>query len=219
MSFSRGAAVGLLCGFGIAVLAPDILYAMRLFAINVCTASISEEEKLKKGPGVEDASFHSMVLPSDIDRNMHYNNARFLRELCFSRRHYFKKLGFWKVLDAHDSNAFIVAQTVRYRREMSVFQTFTISTKILAISDRDNSLFLESRFIDVSGFVAAVHVCKYKIVPRKKTVAALTARALLSKGGLGPSSVPGDWESVPFLKHWEAANTVSSLELNPRPGK
>lgn len=201
------------------ILLPDVAYLVRMWYINNFTKEMSDEEKLAAysltatGCGViqEIDAFNSMVHLPDLDRNGHMNNARYLRELCFSRRHFFKRLGLWRQLDACKTNAVIAAQTIRYRSEQFLFARFSIQSMIVCYSDAEQCLYLESRFMDkTSGFVAAVHVCKYRLLGK----AGLPSK-LLRAAGLPVTDLPDSTDRVPFLAHWAAANTASSEELRP----
>jgi acyl-CoA thioesterase FadM len=205
-------------GFGLTLLCsqfiPDFHYFMKMAYINLTTESLNREEKTNMGFDDSKSPYNSTIFPSDIDRNLHVNNARFVRELCFARRRYFKRLGFWPILEMHRSNMFIVAQSIRYRREMKVWNRFSIVTKVLAISDVDSCFYLESRFVShADGFVDAVHVCKYKIITGKKESARLSPSKLIKEAGLSPECIPNSPENVEFILHWECANKASSREL------
>ena len=215
-SFCLGGA----CGFGLALLCaqfiPDVHYFLKMAYINLTTESLNGEEKKSANAGLDDSQspYNSTIFPSHIDRNLHVNNARFVRELCFARRRYFNRLGFWPILDSHRSNMFIVAQSIRYRREMRLWSRFSIVTKVLAISDEDSCFFLESRFIShADGFVDAVHVCKYKIVQGKKVSPRLLPSSLIKEAGFSSECIPNSPENVEFVLHWETANKASSREL------
>ena len=200
------------------ILLPDVAYLVRMWWINNLTPEMSDEEKLAActvtgSRVIQDIDFDSMVLLPDLDRNGHMNNARYLRELCFSRRHFFKRLGLWRQLDACKTNAVIAAQTIRYRSEQFLFARYSIHSRIVCYSDAEQSLYLESRFVDkASDFVAAVHVCKYRLLGDKGDLPS----KLLIAAGLRITDLPDSTDRVPFLAHWAAANAASSDELRPR---
>ena len=202
---------GFLLGVGVTLaltpFIPDIEYRIRMFLINCACSLMSDEEKSRMDAAAQDETYEGMITPADIDRNGHANNARFIRELCFSRRRHFVRLGIWKILDREGLNMFVIAQTIRYRKELKLFQRYKIFSKILAVSDEERCLYLESRFV-TDGFVAAVHVCKYKIVSKKDI--RLKASQILAEAGL--PSLPS---TCPFVDSWDAANAISSRELNP----
>lgn len=208
MSLLKGFLLGVGVTLALTPFIPDLEYRIRMFLINSRCSLISDDEKSRMDAAAHDETYEGLITPADIDRNGHANNARFIRELCFSRRRYFVRLGIWKILDREGYNMFVTAQTIRYRKELKLFQRYKIFCKILAVSDEEHCYYLESRFVS-EGFVAAVHVCKYKIVAKKDI--RLKASEILVEAGL--PSLPS---TCPFVVSWDAANAISSRELNPR---
>ena len=203
---------------------PDLGYEVRSRYIDWYTEPMSDEEKLQ-------AEFHDtqwqMVYPSDLDRNGHVNNARFIRELNFSRKSFFWKIGVWPILRKQNRNMVVQAQTIRYRKELSgVGSRFKIKTWIVGFSDRDSVFYVESRFQNNQDFTLAVHHCKYKIVkgtgfgqnfegPKKPS-------EILKSCGFQAADLQimdvDDKGNNPFIDRWSEANEYSSHELNPRQG-
>ena len=52
----------------------------------------------------------TMVYPTDLDGNIHMNNARYFRELNFARRKYFFQLGLWELATKYSLNFIVRAQ-------------------------------------------------------------------------------------------------------------
>jgi acyl-CoA thioesterase FadM len=208
-------------GYTAASYLPDMAYRIRFRAIDYIVDELKMEEKEESS--YED-TMHCMVNPCDIDRNGHMNNARFLRELNFSRRTYFFKYGLWPIVKKQQRNFFVVAQTIRYRRELRVWDKYVIRTKIIGCSDAQDCFFVESRFENRDKFVNAIHYCKYKLVGDKKkdsnsSVDEIKPSELLTKVGIvGVANVDTKGNSR-FLDSWDEANAISSRELNPRLSK
>jgi acyl-CoA thioesterase FadM len=212
--------VGLLIGYTSSTILPDLFYTARMMII----------EMSPKKPDVnvddEGITFESMVYPSDIDRNGHMNNSRYLRELNFSRRHFFVTTGIWHILKEIGANFFIRSQTIRYRKEMVVWSRYTIRTKLIAWSDAEKCFYIESRF-ERRGFVYAVHLAKYSIVSDKnqKTIDAstLVPSELLKMAGISSRRLretenqqgEGSNGLPPMIVAWNESNDISSKELNP----
>lgn len=214
----------LLCGatgIGAALLLlpflPDYAYRVRMEWLRLTTSELSDEEKRQlSSTGLEVSSPEQVLHLSELDRNGHHNNARYLRELCFSRRYFCTRLGLWRILDQHGANLFTASQTIRYRREQFFLQRFKVQTRLSCISDKDGSLYIESKFIDVSsGFVNAVHLCRYKLITGKGKDPTLTPSRLLSLAGFNIQNIPQSPDSVPKISFWNMANEASSKELNP----
>lgn len=84
------------------------------------------------------------VMPMDIDLFMHMNNARYLRATEFGRLFYSFRTGL--DIAIRNLSAFVVltATTVRYRRELRLFQSYTLRTSIVYWTDSD--VYFEHRF-------------------------------------------------------------------------
>lgn len=198
---------------------PDFSYRVRLEWLRLTTSELSDEEKRRlSSTGVLEVMGPEHVLHlSELDQNGHQNNARYVRELCFSRRLFCTRLGIWRVLKQFGANLFIASQTIRYRREQFLFQRFKVQSRLSCFSDKDGCLYIESRFIDASsGFVNAVHLCRYKLITGKGKEPMLTPSKLLSLAGFNTQNIPQSPDSIPKISFWNMANEASSKELNPR---
>ena len=143
------------------------------------------------------------------------NNARYIRYLNFTRRHFFRKTGIWQVVEKEKGNMIVVAQTIRYRRELKFFDDFSIETRIVCFSDLDKVFYVESRFKDLEGFICAVHYLKYKLVGKD-----IQSPSVILDTASGKAShmwdVATHGTDTNFIAAWNKANSISSEELNPR---
>jgi acyl-CoA thioesterase FadM len=183
------------------------------------------------------------VMPYLIDRNQHINNARYIYELNFTRRYSFQRLGITALVSSLGGNMVIQAQTIRYRREMKLWQKYFVRTSIVSWSDRDRCFYVESRFLNEDKtFVLAIHHAKYKIVsrrqqtkpPKRNETDARTliesetssrkreivedlvpSRILAELGLISDETLTETVNERSFIALWEYANKVSSQELNP----
>jgi hypothetical protein len=114
-------------------------------------------------------------------------------------------------------NCVIVAQTIRYRKEISIFEMFNIQSKILDWDDDTNSIYIETKFLNKKdNFVLAIHHCKYKLVSKKKNSnIKMTPTKLLQHANLIAKNYHKT-ERSSFIKYWEMGNEISSRELNPK---
>lgn len=184
------------------------------------------------------------VMPYLIDRNQHINNARYIYELNFTRRYSFQRLGITNLVTEMGGNMVIQAQTIRYRREMKLWQKYFVRTSIIAWSDKERCFYVESRFLNEDkSFVLAIHHAKYKIVPKPqnssksimdKTINVIDGNTSSRKREINEDLVPSRilaelglisdeliTETVgegSFISIWEHANKVSSQSLNPSRG-
>lgn len=69
-------------GYTFAQILPDFYYSLRMFLIENFTRRDTDPAVTLDKSGI---SYHSIVLPIDINRNMHMNNFRYIRELNFAR--------------------------------------------------------------------------------------------------------------------------------------
>jgi acyl-CoA thioesterase FadM len=182
------------------------------------------------------------VMPYLIDRNQHINNARYIYELNFTRRYSFHRLGITALVSSLGGNMVIQAQTIRYRREMKLWQKYFVRTSIVSWSDRDRCFYVESRFLnEEKTFVLAIHHAKYKIVSRQQqtkpkrnnsdatamiasetssrkreiTEDLVPSRILAELGLISDETLTETVNERSFIALWEYANKVSSQELNP----
>lgn len=184
---------------------PDVDYYVRMLIINLTT-----RKSLKSI--FEDTMESKIVTYADIDRNSHMNNARYLRELNFSRRKHFYSLGIWPVLQAHNLNLIVQAQTIRYRKELSCWHRYTIRSRVLYWSDAENSFYLEARFESPSGFVLAIQHVKYRLVGSKSADKKLLQPSRIMQ----LAALEGEPRDAPsFLLSWIDYLTQSSEALNP----
>ncbi|KAG6574539.1 putative thioesterase [Phytophthora cinnamomi] len=101
----------------------------------------------------------------DIDRNGHCNNARFLRECGFGRRALWQGNGVWTVVTAAGGNLVVGSQTVRYRRELSFGQAYTLQSRLLCWDKR--AFYVEHRFVTrgpKGEFVNAIVLVKNSVL-------------------------------------------------------
>ena len=135
----------------------DVFYYIRMKVIDLTSSqtifNISDEYEEER-----------YVWPTDIDRNGHMNNARYIYYLNFSRRLLFRNNGLWPLLNTNNLNCVIQSQTIRYRKELNLFQKYYIKSKILSYSDKDECIYIETIFENSNKFIAAIHHCKYRIV-------------------------------------------------------
>jgi acyl-CoA thioesterase FadM len=99
--------------------------------------------------------------PNDLDINFHVNNGRYLALADIGRMHWFVRTGALAL--ARQQNAFpVVGDAIaKFRRDLKVFQTFEIHTRLLGWDHKWG--FLEHRFVRnhrVFGVVAIRGVFK-----------------------------------------------------------
>ena len=71
------------------------------------------------------------MMPMDIDLFVHMNNIRYLRATEFGRLFYMFRTGLDKAIRNLSAYVVLTATTVRYRRELRLFQSYTLRTSII----------------------------------------------------------------------------------------
>lgn len=148
---------------------------------------------------------------TDIDRNGHMNNAKFLRVLNYARRSFWTRNGGWHFVGsrAPPTNMVVTASTIRYRREIKCWTVYAVATRLLHW-DGPN-FYLEHRFESLKdGFVLAICFVKYRLVSDDKASAAEVLGCL--------DSAVRDWSPspAPELAAWISFDELSSKALRPQ---
>lgn len=189
----RYSLVFFLGGFAATVLLPDFAYRSRFRLVDFITKEMTSNEK-QYYDGEDCTS--SYAWPADMDRNNHMNNARFIRELNFKRRHLFFRLGIWPILIKRGVNLIVHSQTIRYRKEIKLGDHYKVRAKIIGYHDKEHSFYVESRFENHAGFVLAIHVCKYRMVLAQN-----------KKGTVNEENDQASfWSILPFFKKRDTDN-------------
>lgn len=76
------------------------------------------------------------VLPNDLDVQMHMNNGRFLSIMDLGRLDLIVRLGFWRVARKRGWYPIVGSVKIDYRRPLTVFQKFDMTTRIVGWDDR-----------------------------------------------------------------------------------
>ena len=120
----------------------------------------------------EECELPLKVFPNDLDLNMHMNNGRYLTIMDLGRTDFTMKLDLHKLMVKEKWGAVATAINVVYLKPLSLFDSYTLKTKLIAWDDM--WFYLEQKFV------------KDEIV-----VASAIVRATFLKGGkrLAPSKV------------------------------
>ncbi|MGU3292691.1 thioesterase family protein [Williamsia sp. M5A3_1d] len=144
------------------------------------------------------------VLPSDLDMLMHMTNGRYLSILDAARIAYMSDTGLWRALRARRWHPVVVAQTITYRKPLTLATRYEVRTTMIGVDARNAYYEQEFHVGEVTHAIAVVAV-RYldragaSILPEQ--LLALDVDVAL------PQSLP-DWVS-----EWsEAARTHSGAE-------
>ena len=188
-----------------------------LFSAYLINLTARKDTKINPFLGITLNSCFIFVYLCDIDWNLHMNNSKYIRYLNFTRRYLFRSVGIWDVVYKYKGNLIITSQTIRYRRDLKLFQKFKIFFRIICFNDLEKSFYVESRFLDQGDFICAIHHAKYKLVggSHMKLPSEILFEADCKKRW-GINSYDNEPE---FIKLWNLANDFSSKELNPNKSK
>ncbi len=104
--------------------------------------------------------------PLDLDINGHINNGRYLTLMDLGRMDYTLRTGLIRAVIKRGWSPILSAATVRFRREIRLFQAFTIETRL--ITWRTSDVIIEHRFIlKKSGATAAICLQRAGFYDRK----------------------------------------------------
>ncbi|HLQ13736.1 MAG TPA: acyl-CoA thioesterase [Steroidobacteraceae bacterium] len=92
------------------------------------------------------------VLPTDLDVLRHVNNGVYLSMMDLARVDLMIRAGLAQKVRAQGWYPVVVAQTIRFRRSLTLFQAFAIETRVLGWDEK--AFVLEQRFGRGSELVA-----------------------------------------------------------------
>ncbi len=146
-----------------------------------------------------------VVLPSDLDFNLHMNNSRYTRECDFARMAVWFRSGMFKVVFKLNAKVVVSAITIRYRRSLTLFQSYHVTARLLCWDD--DALYFEQSLVMADGFIAAIVLVKMAV--RGTTPTDLVTA--MFKGKRQVSRQP----SLELVK-WKESIALSSMKLRPQ---
>ena len=143
------------------------------------------------GQGILDPSVLTLrVRPADLDIYLHVNNGAYLQMMDVARTHYIADLGGFPRLREKGWYPVVAAQTVTYRRSLTLGQRFEIVTRVVGWDER--VVYLEQVFtrgddLCARGLVAG----RFLTRGSGERVSAPDVAELLDPGASSPD-LPGD---------------------------
>lgn len=143
------------------------------------------------------------VVPTDLDPLRHVNNGKYLSMLDLGRMDLMLRSGFWQSLTDRGWYPVVAAQTITYKRSLTLGQRFELVTRVLGVDER--AAYMEQTFVRHGSVVAR---------------AVVQARFLRTSGGTVPSAelldalggAPADRELPAWVHDWAGAVRISSTE-------
>ncbi|WP_242089608.1 acyl-CoA thioesterase [Curtobacterium sp. DN_7.5] len=141
------------------------------------------------------------VALTDLDPLRHVNNGKYLSLLDLGRYDLLTRSGFWQAATDRGWYAVVAAQTITYKRSLTLGQRFVLRTRVLAMDER--SVYMEQTFVRRDGVIARA-VVQARFLHRDG--GHVTPAELLALTGAPPRdlTVP-DWVRV-----WADAVRISS---------
>ncbi|KQU45885.1 hypothetical protein ASG84_11335 [Rhodococcus sp. Leaf278] len=147
------------------------------------------------------------VLPSDLDLLMHMTNGRYLSILDAARIAYWTRTGLWRQLRAKRWHPVVVAQTINYRRSLTLGVRYRVRTTMLGFDERN--AFFEHEF-RVNATVHANAVVAVRLLDRNG--ASVTPKDIVElDANFSPSRELPDWIE-PWLESVRTSPGVQTAE-------
>ncbi len=158
------------------------------------------------------------VLPNDLDASLHMNNGRYLTLMDLGRLDFLVRTGLARVIWRNRWTPIGSSIVIRYRRELTLFQHFTIETRILSWAEA--SVVMEQVFVILSGpfkgQIAARALFKGGIYSRAEK-SFIDIPRLMREIGVEATSPPPTPEAEAFLKA-DAALKMASAQRDAASG-
>ena len=143
------------------------------------------------------------VMFRDLDLYLHMNNARYARSAEYGRFFFFLRNGMDLVTKELGATVVLSAITIRFRRELRLFQKYKLKTRLVYWTTND--VYFEQRFeTGPNSFVNCVMYCKIRIL--NATISDIITRVCNGK------EVPSPTPPKDLLK-WIEYNNSSSEAL------
>lgn len=85
------------------------------------------------------------TLPTDLDTNRHMNNGKFFSIMDIARTDLVVRSGVWAIMKQRGWYPVVVAETLSFRKSLTLWQRFTIESRVLGFDDK--AVTVEQRFV------------------------------------------------------------------------
>ncbi|OEI67531.1 acyl-CoA thioesterase [Curtobacterium sp. ER1/6] len=144
------------------------------------------------------------VVPTDLDTLRHVNNGKYLAMLDLGRYDLLFRSGFWQEAARRGWYAVVAAQTITYKRSLTLGQRFTLHTRVLGVDER--AVYMEQTFVR-QGAVVARAVVQARFL--RRTGGAVTPDELVAATG----GTTRDLTLPAWVHAWADAVRISSSEV------
>ena len=141
------------------------------------------------------------VLPTDIDIAMHVNNGMYFSLMDLGRFELMVRAGVWDTFRRKGWSPVVGAETISFRKSLTLGQQYSIETRIIGFDDR--AIFFEQRMvadgeIHARAYIATRLVSKQGPVSNEEIFAAVGQRP------------PADLVLPEWLHEWRENNALPS---------
>ena len=105
---------------------------------------------------LDESRLRLVVLPSDLDTNLHMNNGRYLSIMDLGRLDYVARVGLLRIVIRRRWIPLVGSATIRYRRSLQPFDRFELITRTVCWDDK--WIYMEQRFERGGELVAQAYV-------------------------------------------------------------
>lgn len=156
---------------------------------------------------VEASHLKFRVWPTDLDPNIHMNNARYLALMDLGRVDLLARSGLLRTALKRRWQPVLGGSTIRFRRPLRPFQRFTLTSRLVSWDDK--WLYIEHR-VETAHGLAAVALVKGLFVAAGGG-AVPTADILAAHGPVPPVTPP------PWAEAWRDFDRAAGLTPPPVP--
>ncbi len=151
------------------------------------------------------------VLPTDLDLSMHLNNGRYWTLMDLGRADLMIRSGLWRTVWKNRWLPVVSAGKIRFRRELRLFQPFTLETRIVAWTD--TSIIVEHRMVtrgrDEADILSAIALVRVGLYDRKRRGFVTVPQIMAALGREVTDSPTWTPEVAAFIAAEEALKAVA----------
>ena len=105
---------------------------------------------------LDESRLRLLVLPTDLDTNLHMNNGRYLSVMDLGRMDYVARVGLLRIVVRNRWMPLVGSATIRYRRSLQPFDRYELVTRTVCWDDK--WVFMEQRFERRGELIAQAYV-------------------------------------------------------------
>ena len=105
---------------------------------------------------LDESRLRLLVLPTDLDTNLHMNNGRYLSIMDLGRMDYVMRVGLLRIVIRNRWMPLVGSATIRYRRSLQPLDRFELVTRPVCWDDK--WIYMEQRFERKGELIAQAYV-------------------------------------------------------------